>query len=71
MTIHEFLVHGCEMLAGREQGPLTFRLVAQPTVAIIPGIRAGLRDVRESRPPYLLSALTNRGVRSRRRYKRR
>ena len=40
------------MLVGRADGPLTFRLIFQPTVAVIFAIRSALKDAREGRPPY-------------------
>ena len=48
-----------EMLIGRADGPLTFRLIFQPTVAAILATRAGLKDARAGRTPYFWSALTN------------
>jgi hypothetical protein len=39
-------------LFGRAEGPLTFRLLIQPLVAILLASRAGLRDAREGRAPY-------------------
>jgi len=39
-------------LSGRIGGPLTFRLIVQPTVAAIFAIRAGVKDFREGRVPY-------------------
>src|SRR5688572_951364 len=48
-----------EMLIGRADGPMTFRLLIQPTVAAIFAIRAGLRDAREHRTPYLWSIFTD------------
>jgi hypothetical protein len=39
-------------LIGRIGGPLTFRLVLQPTVAIFFALRAGWKDAREGRAPY-------------------
>jgi hypothetical protein len=42
-------------LAGRVTGPMTFRLVLQPLTAAFFGIRSGLRDAREGRPPYVWS----------------
>jgi hypothetical protein len=38
---------------GRISGPMWVRLLIQPTVAAILGVRAGLRDARQGRPPYL------------------
>ena len=42
-------------LMGRVTGPMTFRLVLQPLTAAFFGIRSGIRDAREGRPPYLWS----------------
>jgi hypothetical protein len=39
-------------LIGRIGGPLTFRLVLQPTAAIFFALRAGWKDAREGRVPY-------------------
>lgn len=39
-------------LIGRVEGPMKFRLVIQPLVACILGVRAGLRDAHQHRPPY-------------------
>ena len=40
-------------LIGRTTGPMNLRLLLQPAIAIFFGIRAGLRDAREARKPYL------------------
>ena len=39
-------------LADRVAGPLTFRLILQPAIALFFGIRDGLSDGREGRPAY-------------------
>jgi len=52
-----------ENLIGRSAGPLNFRLLIQPTVAILIAIRAGLKDAREGRPAFLWAALSNPGYR--------
>jgi hypothetical protein len=60
MTLGEFFARVWEMLIGRLDGPLTLRLILQPTVAAIFAIRAGLRDAREGRPPFFFwSVFTN------------
>lgn len=41
-----------EDLIGRESGPLTLRLLLQPTMAALFGIRDGLKDAREGKPAY-------------------
>lgn len=40
-------------------GPMTFRLILQPTMAALLAIRAGLKDARDGRPAYLWTALTD------------
>ena len=55
--MEEMLNRVWENLVGRAGGPLTFRLLIQPTVAIILGIRAGLRDSRQGRTPYFWNVL--------------
>jgi hypothetical protein len=46
-----------ENLIGRSEGPMTFRLILQPAMAVFLAIRAGLRDAREGKPPLSLTAL--------------
>jgi hypothetical protein len=46
-------------LAGRLTGPMTFRLILQPTMSILMAIRDGLKDAREDRPPYFWAIFTN------------
>lgn len=50
-------------LAGRLTGPLTFRLLMQPAVAVLLAVRDGLADARSHRPAYLWAVLTNAGYR--------
>ena len=45
--------------AGRFDGPLHFRLIVQPLMAILFAVRDGRRDVREGRSAYLWSMLTD------------
>jgi len=46
-------------LLGRVGGPMTFRLILQPTMAALLALRAGLKDAVEHRPPYLWTILTD------------
>ncbi len=55
--LEQHLIRAWEQLAGRIGGPLSFRLLLQPTVAVILGVRAGLRDANAGRPAYLWSIL--------------
>ena len=63
MTFQEFFSRVEEMLVGRTVGPMTFRLIVQPTVAAILAIRAGLKDARAGRPPYFFWAVFTDPVR--------
>ncbi len=47
-------------------GPLKFRFVLQPLVAAVLALRAGIRDAREGRSPFLWALLTDRGHRKER-----
>ena len=45
-------------LIGRIGGPMSFRLLLQPTMALVFAIRDGLKDARECRPAYFYSLFT-------------
>ena len=46
-------------LGDRVGGPMTFRIILQPMMAGLLALRSGLKDARETRPPYLWTALTD------------
>ncbi len=46
-------------LIGRIGGPMSFRLLLQPAMALIFAIRDGLKDAREGRPAYFYSLFTD------------
>jgi hypothetical protein len=48
-----------ELLVGRLDGPLSLRFLFQPAVAAVFAVRAGLKDFREARTPYLWSVFAN------------
>ena len=48
-----------ENLVGRGGGPMSFRLIVQPTVAIALAIRAGLTDARSGRPAFFWAVLAS------------
>jgi hypothetical protein len=50
-------------LIGRTTGPMNLRLLLQPAIAIFFGIRAGLKDAREAREPYLWKFVSMSGSR--------
>lgn len=47
---------GTQLLA-RVSGPMKFRLVLQPAMAVFFAIRSGLADAREGKPPYFWALL--------------
>jgi hypothetical protein len=61
--VREILERFWENIIGRSTGPMKFRLLVQPTVAIILAIRAGLADARQGRPAFLWTAITDRAYR--------
>ena len=50
-------------LLARLTGPLQFRFILQPLVAVILGIRAGMKDARAHRSPYLCGLRSDRSKR--------
>lgn len=54
----ELLIRVFENLVGRVGGPLTFRLLLQPAMAIFFAIRDGRKDARDGRVPYFWAIFT-------------
>jgi hypothetical protein len=52
-----------EQLLARVTGPMKFRLVLQPAMAIFFAVRGGLKDAREGKPPYFWGLFTDPGER--------
>jgi hypothetical protein len=52
-----------ENLIGRISGPMKFRLILQPGMALFLAIREGLKDAREGKPPYFWAIFTDAGER--------
>lgn len=50
-------------LVARITGPMKFRLVLQPAMAIFLAIRGGLKDASEGKPPYFWAIFTDAGER--------
>jgi hypothetical protein len=46
-------------LTARVSGPMKFRLVLQPVMALIFAIRSGLADARAGRPPYFWTLISD------------
>ncbi len=57
--MEELITRGWDGLVARVGGPMTFRLIFQPAMAALLALRAGLKDAREGRPPYLWTILTD------------
>ncbi len=55
----DILARVWENLIGRVDGPMKFRLVLQPVMAIIFATRAAMKDAREGNPPYFWAVFTN------------
>jgi uncharacterized membrane protein YhhN len=58
-VVDEILARLWHNIAARLTGPMNLRLIVQPTVATILAIRAGLRDARQNRAPFLWAVLWN------------
>jgi hypothetical protein len=56
--MEEQLTRAWENLIGRADGPLTFRVLLQPAMALFFGIGDGLMVARASRPAYLWTIFT-------------
>jgi len=48
-----------ENMVARVSGPMKFRLLLQPSMAVIFAIRSGLKDAREGRTPFFWTLLTD------------
>lgn len=57
------IIETWEHLVGRVTGPMAFRFILQPAMAAFLAIRAGLRDARAGRPPYLLTVCSDPAAR--------
>jgi hypothetical protein len=52
-----------ENMVARVTGPMKFRLLLQPCMAIFLAVRGGLQDAREGKPPYFWAMWTDKGER--------
>jgi hypothetical protein len=53
------LSRAIEQLFGRLNGPMYFRFILQPIMAIIIAVRAGIRDARQNKPAFLSEVVSN------------
>jgi hypothetical protein len=65
LQMEEFITRVLTDLTNRVGGPMTFRIILQPLMASLLAVRAGLKDAREDRPPYLWTIITDRTQRAR------
>lgn len=59
--MEELFARVWENLGARVSGPMWFRLILQPGVAIFLATRDGLKDARLGRPAYLWKVITDHG----------
>jgi len=64
MAIDDIWMRFLENMVARVSGPMKFRLLLQPTMAMIFAIRSGLKDAREGRSPFLWTLLTEESSRA-------
>jgi hypothetical protein len=57
--MEDLIVRLQDAITSRLHGPLKFRFILQPLMAVIFAVRAGRADARAGRPPFLWSAFTN------------
>jgi hypothetical protein len=57
--VEDLLVRVWENLAGRVGGPMTLRLILQPTIAALMAFRGGMKDARDGRPAYFWTVLVD------------
>jgi hypothetical protein len=57
--VEDFIARLSANLIGRIGGPMTFRLILQPSVAIFFAIRGGISDARAGREPHGWAILTD------------
>ena len=58
--IEDIFARVWDQMFGRLFGPLSLRFFIQPTMALMLGIAAGVRDAREHRPPFLEALIRDR-----------
>jgi len=64
MAIDDIWMRFLDNMVARVSGPMKFRLLLQPTMAMIFAIRSGLKDARSGRSPFLWTLLTEESSRA-------
>lgn len=62
--MEDFFARFWNDLTSRIGGPMTFRIILQPMMAILFALRDGLKDARTGRPAYLWTAVTDQTQRA-------
>ena len=57
--MRDMLLRALMNVTDRIGGPMTFRIILQPTMAVLLAFRAGLKDAQQGRPPYFWTILTD------------
>jgi len=57
--VEEILYRILENLSDRVSGPMKFRILLQPMMAIFFAMRSGLQDAKQNRPPYFWAIFTD------------
>jgi hypothetical protein len=57
--LEEALARGWANLVGRLSGPMSFRILMQPAMAIFFAIHAGVKDAQHNNPTFLGCAISN------------
>ena len=57
--MEEMWMRFVENLADRVTGPMKFRLLLQPVMAVIFAVLSGLKDARSGKPPYFWALVTD------------
>jgi len=60
---HPLFSRIAQNMIARVSGPMKFRLVLQPCMAIFLAVRGGLQDARAGKPPYFWAVCTDKGER--------
>lgn len=55
----DFWMRVVEDMMARVSGPMKFRLMLQPLMAVIFAVRAGLADAKRGKPPYFWALITD------------
>ena len=58
--MEEFLDHFADAVAARLSGPMNFRFIMQPLMAVVLGIRAGIQDAHAGSPAFIADLVFNK-----------